>query len=273
MSCVNPGQRYSNKGYIFLVKYIMNCKIILILFVFLAGISFGEINSDRLSRMLESGGFTTKEMALKEIIKQKAVNMTKNVISVLKSDPDEKVRVLAAVCLGKLGSKEATAPLFKAVENDKSVEVKGAAIAAIGDIKDKTAADKILELLKKDIAKSRHVKVGITYALGRFGLPKANLALVKLLEDVDTEVRKEAVRSLERSKYPDAQFFIVDLAADDPDMDVRSEALDVLTRIGSSKIIGELEIAAKSIKKEKLFEIRDKTLKVVEEIKKKGSAK
>jgi len=233
------------------------------------------MDSKILSKWLDSSDFITKITALKTIEKQKNVELIPKIINLLKKDSNEDVRKQCAICLGSIGSEDVVLPLLDSIETDISTNVKEAGVISLGKLKYPSSLSKLIEFLDKDFSKNRTIRVGIVYAIGEIGINNENTrnVLINMLGDDDKEVRKEAIKSLEKIKEWNAQYLIINMVEAEPFVDVRLQALDTLSRIGGKRIINELEMIRKNITKEKFFEVRDKIPKVIQEIKKREGVK
>ena len=95
----------------------------------------------------------------------------------LLDDPDVRPRLNAAQSLGEIGAQAAILPLLRAVD-DRSDLVGRTAIRALGDIKDPSVLDLLVNRLS--IEENPLIKQAILYALGELGLPEAAPALLDL---------------------------------------------------------------------------------------------
>ncbi len=111
-------------------------------------------------------------------------------IKVLQDGNESKaIRAEAAVSLGTLLDERASAPLRAALD-DENAEVRLQAVAALGDIKDAAAVDKLIGLLQNPL-EDASVRAACVTALGAIGDKKANAVLLNILrteppfEDID----------------------------------------------------------------------------------------
>jgi HEAT repeat protein len=210
-------------------------------------------------------------MALKTVGKQKVKELIPKVISVLKKDTDENVRAQAAICLGEIGEKKDVAPvLFEVIETDTSIKVKVDAINSLGKLKDTSLVDKLADLVyNKDFGKNAYIREAIANSIGEIGLntEKTRKTLITLLDEGDKDVRKKAILALEKIGEINSQYLIIDLVDIDPEIDVRLTALDVLSRIGSKKLINELESIKNGIVEKEFLEVKNKIPEVIKRIK------
>ncbi|MEO8392556.1 MAG: HEAT repeat domain-containing protein [Chloroflexota bacterium] len=113
-----------------------------------------------------------------------------NVLIDLLQDPDVRPRVNAAQSLGEIGDKAAILPLLHAVD-DRSDLVGRAAIRALGDIKDPSVVDLLVNRLS--VEENRLRKQSILYALGELGNPQAARPLLDLfLQPQESEKMRDS---------------------------------------------------------------------------------
>jgi HEAT repeat protein len=112
-----------------------------------------------------------------------------NVLSkALADDPDDNVRMYAALILGRCGDVAAMNVLLHALA-DPSVAVQQNSAAAVGLIGDACAVDALIEALRNS---DWGVRNNAAVSLGRIGDRRAVNALTEALQDADTNVRKMA---------------------------------------------------------------------------------
>jgi HEAT repeat protein len=135
-----------------------------------------------------------------------------NALTPLLGDKFELPREEAAYALGETRTTAAVKPLLTALAQDKSTGVRGAAIVALGLLKDETAVELLTQVLtrrvpsegfygkvlrRKDL-ENPFIRRAAAQALGRIGSRAAVPALIAALSDpkAGEDVRREAARSL-----------------------------------------------------------------------------
>jgi HEAT repeat protein len=121
----------------------------------------------------------------------------------LLNDRDEFVRQETAYALGETRSRQATARLLTILEKEKMDSVRGAAVVALGLIRDETAVLALTQILdlrvnRRKKNENEFVRRAAAVALGQIGSRAAVPALILALGDerAPSDVRREAARSL-----------------------------------------------------------------------------
>jgi tetratricopeptide (TPR) repeat protein len=125
----------------------------------------------------------------------------------LQKGKSSKIRKNAALVLGKIGGKQATEVLIRAL-NDKVLSVRSNAAIALGMIGDKKAVPPLMERLS---ASSWQERLNAAVSLGWIADSKAADSLLKLLEDRHAYVRKGAAFALGQIKIPEIRALLLDL--------------------------------------------------------------
>lgn len=125
----------------------------------------------------------------------------------LQKNKNSKVRKNAALVLGKIGGRQATEVLIKAL-SDKVVSVRNNAAIALGMIGDKKA---VLPLMERLSAPSWQERLNAAVSLGWIADSKAANSLLKLLEDNHSYVRKGAAFALGQIKTPEIKELLFNL--------------------------------------------------------------
>lgn len=109
-------------------------------------------------------------------------------------DVDPDVRLSAVIALGKIGGASVVVPLIARVETDSEPkqEVRRAAVEALGKIGDPRAVIPMVGAFDDTI----EVRVAAVGAVGQLGDLSAVPALLRLLNDQEIRVRREAIKSL-----------------------------------------------------------------------------
>ena len=118
-------------------------------------------------------------------------------------DPDGYVRNGAAIALGKIGNKDATQPLIRALqwhdarvyEDDEDHEARISAATALGNLRNDVACQALIAELGETRADSTLASY-IAEALGEIGDPKAVPAIVRAIGVGDFELQKIASSAL-----------------------------------------------------------------------------
>lgn len=132
----------------------------------------------------------------------------------LLSEKDEFVRREVVYALGHTKSRRATTVLIERLQTDKEESVKAAAIVALGEIGDETAVVPLSAVLAPELSGSKKGKReknvfilrAAAEALGRIKSQAGTPALIAALknEKLDSDIRREAARSLGRIRDPSA---------------------------------------------------------------------
>ncbi|MBD0327601.1 MAG: HEAT repeat domain-containing protein [Pyrinomonadaceae bacterium] len=121
----------------------------------------------------------------------------------LLNDRNEFVRQETAYALGETHSRQATARLLTILEKEKMDSVRGAAVVALGLIRDETAVVPLTQILdlrvnRRKKNENEFVRRAAAVALGQIGSRAAVPALIAALADerAPNDVRREAARAL-----------------------------------------------------------------------------
>jgi HEAT repeat protein len=118
---------------------------------------------------------------------------SKELISVLRSEPNAVGRVRAALALGQIGGEAAVEALIEALQDRRAI-VRVAAATALQELNDKRAIDPLRKLAKTD--KSPGVRRAAVGALAEIEADDAVEVLIDALGDKDETVRKSALSRL-----------------------------------------------------------------------------
>ena len=143
------------------------------------------------------------------------------------TDPDPRVRESAARISGYFGFRSALAPML-ALARDEDESVRRAAVEHLANFDDERATEVILDAMQNDRAVS--VRSAAIRALGQVESGHAGQALLRACGDSNLWVRYFAVRTLSRRGEIDRETvqMMLDLAARDPMPPVRIAALDAI---------------------------------------------
>ena len=114
--------------------------------------------------------------------------------SVLKTDPAFKVRLQAALLLGRSGAPEALAPLIDCAENDANASVRRAAIDGLAILKRPRAIVSLLTMASSD--PDPMIAAGAKIALDAFDLVSHQEFVLAAFDSDDVRVRSAVLRSL-----------------------------------------------------------------------------
>jgi len=118
---------------------------------------------------------------------------TKEIIQLLKREPEGSVRAGACFALKGIGDPAAVPSLIAALE-DQDVYVIRVAIKALGEIGDPRGLPPLIDCLKNH--QLSHIRRVAAYALGETGSKEAVEPLIQALKDPSMEVRKSAAEAL-----------------------------------------------------------------------------
>jgi HEAT repeat protein len=115
-------------------------------------------------------------------------------------DPDGYVRNGAAIALGKIGNRDATQPLIRALqwrddrvyEDDEDQEARISAATALGKLRSDVACKALMAELEKLPSMSSTLASYMVEALGEIGDPKAVPVMVSAIDSGDFELQKIA---------------------------------------------------------------------------------
>lgn len=141
----------------------------------------------------------------------------------LLGDPDEEIRIFAAVMLGSLEDAQAAPALINALA-DPDVNVRHAAAASLGQMKAPEAVPRLIEALRSE----PWLQYPAIHALGEIGDPRAAPALLELLDDAF--LRAPALEALglvaQREALPRIVVHLLD-----PDPALRNAAIRAVVEI------------------------------------------
>lgn len=158
-------------------------------------------------------------------------------ISGMKTDGEWVVRFCCAEALGVLGDKKAVIPLTEALLDESNTVVEYAA-KALGELKDERSIEPMIDVMRRFCGGDYTGVSGVCVGLGRMG----DIAVPRLLELVDTDIREHVLRALAKTGSPLAMELLVKAASDENDSGYfRSLMADGIGHIGGEKAIIELK--------------------------------
>lgn len=156
------------------------------------------------------------------------------------------IRLACADALGRVGDKYAVAPLIEIVkdEDEKSVYVRESAAVALGMLGDMRAIDPLLSILESKkgfIDKFTFLKERIIEVLGKFNFSSDRVfkALEHALTDESAQIRINAIEALMESDDDRAQGLIKEML-EDLDDEVKKNALIALYNMNGREILDEI---------------------------------
>jgi HEAT repeat protein len=156
---------------------------------------------------------------------------TKNLISLLLTDPDPDMRRRAAEDLAEYSDRNILSVLSIALQ-DKNKGVGDAVSRSLLSIGGAAAARAIVHHIEDDNLASRSMAAKLLFKLGKDSVH----ALVPYLRDADKDIRKIAVDILGEIKSKEPIYYLLPLL-NDPDPNVLVSTLEALGNIGSSEAI------------------------------------
>jgi len=167
--------------------------------------SYGESDPRvaELIRRLMNGDFETRKFAASQLAEfiddTQALNA---LIRALEMDKSSEVRMTAAISLGKFSDPKIIDPIIRALTMDGNMSVRLSALEILVKILKEPKIIDILILALKDPAE--YIKLRALEVLGRINEDKAIDTLILALKDPITEIRKSAAVSLGNLKNPKA---------------------------------------------------------------------
>ena len=149
---------------------------------------------------------------------------------------DHELRAAVIAALGRVGSRQATAPLIRMLEDPETAIGAGGALARIGDA---AAFEPLLALASHEDTAVRLAAIGALNSIGHLDMP-ARVAI--LLDDPDPLTRESAVRIAGYFGYADAADAVLARAAD-PEERVRIAALEHLPFFDDARVLPALSRA------------------------------
>jgi HEAT repeat protein len=146
-------------------------------------------------------------------------------------DHSPDVRYMTALSLGRLQDREAVEALSRMARDEDEPMPRQAAISALGEIGDPSAAEILIEALRSSAAE---VRFQAAIALPRVAPEAAVEPLGAALDDDDAEVRACAAAALGDLGHEGSRDRLVELLSD-PEQQVRMEAATALSRMGDRR--------------------------------------
>lgn len=153
-------------------------------------------------------------------------------------DSSFKVRLKAAVLLGRMADGRAVGPLCIALQDDNYV-VRGASARALGNLGHPLAVSAVGPLLKLVKDEEAFVRNEAFHALERLSGIQSLDYFISALSNEDSAVRQVAVHMLATINSPEARSAIIP-ALGDNDEEVRSEAIVAVKGLGQAEMEGLL---------------------------------
>jgi HEAT repeat protein/beta-lactamase regulating signal transducer with metallopeptidase domain len=157
-------------------------------------------------------------------------------------DADVEVRRAAVSALGSLEDPRAIEALMQALRSDEDAEVRKAAAWALGQLEDRKAVPALTTALRQD--GDIEVRKMSAWALGQIEDEGAVEALGAALGDQSAEVRSTSVWALGQIEAPASVRFLVPLLRD-ADAETRKQTAWALGQIESREAVGPLSAAVK----------------------------
>jgi len=142
---------------------------------------------DCLSRSLN-----TNTLLLADVLKQFGKPATPHLLHLANLDAKVEIRLAAIMALGFIGSLDAVDGLIKLLD-DERLDIRASAISALGRIGDRRAAETILSMIEDD---NDAVRIQVIRALGRIRETSAMPKLLEALSDDNWWVRYRAAEAL-----------------------------------------------------------------------------
>ena len=152
------------------------------------------------------------------------------VTRVFETDRDERVRAETIAWLGNRGRDSAVVALLRRAVDDPAPEVRDEAVSALGGARGGRSQTALLDLLAS--AKHADVRGEVVQQLAGGGNDVVAVLLKVAFDDPEEEVRSEAVDAIKETSGGVATQALRDIAQRHPDRRLRSEARDALDERG-----------------------------------------
>ncbi|RME20020.1 MAG: HEAT repeat domain-containing protein [Deltaproteobacteria bacterium] len=156
-------------------------------------------------------------------------------------DSSFKVRLKAALLLGRLADRRAVEPLMNAL-SDGNYVVRGAAARALGNLGYPAALPALNRLLRLANDDEVFVRKEAVKAIRKLAGPEAIDTLIAALSDGSPQVRLVAVHILGKLDLPGVRRAVVEAMGDEDEL-VRQEAIESLKGLGRAELNGLLRQA------------------------------
>ncbi len=164
----------------------------------------------------------------------------------LLQSPETNIRLKTVEAIGQCKDKAAAEPLESFLAKDSSDEVRAAVAKAIGEIGDPESLPALVEALQDTF----NVRLRSIIAMGAIKNPNAIPSLMPLLKDQSPEIRYHACQTLAELDHKKALHHIEPLAADEVPM-VSRGALKAMQKLGDTRPEKQILAAAKKRNKSK----------------------
>jgi HEAT repeat protein len=202
-----------------------------------------ELNFDAIFRFcLEDADEEVRSRAIEGLWENEEASLIAPLIDLLEKDTSEKVQAEAAIALGKFAllaehnklrsshvEKIQEALLAAIADDSKAVEVSRRALESAAPVSIPRVQKAIGEAYK---SRNPVLKVSSIYAMGRSCDPVWMPVLLRELASEDAEMRYEAAGACGELEEEEAVPYLVEVASEDSDVDVRVAAVQALGKIG-----------------------------------------
>lgn len=172
-----------------------------------------------------------------------------------------KVRIKAAVMLGRIADQRSVDPLINAL-SDENYVVRGAAARALGNLGYPLAVGAMDRLLKLADDEEPFVRREAVRTLEKLAGPQSLDALLAALSDSHPRVRLAAVHVLALLKLPGARRAVVTTLGDE-DEEVKAEAFVALKGLGRSEL---KNLLAEALKRNNRYQVQVAAARLVGEL-------
>ena len=167
-------------------------------------------------RFIEEKEYNSKNVVSKSIVYLSRTGKGKynnDFISLLDSS-DEIFRIEAVKALSVSGSKDFTAKLIEQYDKDESDRVRTEILLNIGELKDSSSVDFLLDILNDDYI-DKTSKQYACHSLGLIGDDKAYPFLLRTYEDTDPFIRSYALEAISKFNRDDTEKIMLQALKDD----------------------------------------------------------
>ena len=197
--------------------------------VCLAGNVHGaDINTNARMADIKSKNPKVRAGAVCELGKHRKTESRGEMLSALKAEKDDSVRVQMVHSLGSMGGRDAAAEISGLAKNDGSKDIRSASCLNLGILGDKAYVPVLKEVLGNE-NEDENVRISaassLTFFLGEQGVKET---LEKIIRGQNTVVKFGLVNSLRHTTKSSVGKYLLNISVKDPDQDISSLSRELL---------------------------------------------